>query len=590
MKNRNYRFLHHMPARKILLLLVALTFTQHVALAQRKYLPSAVLISATSAAIEAFPETDEKDSLRCLRYFQEGIQWLQAKGYPGAGLDSVYVSDNKLIGKIFVGPELKWTSLSSGNVDDELLPGNFPRKGFYQEPITPERLKSVNEHILTACENSGYPFATIRLDSIRTDGNDIRAQLRLDKGPQVRIDSIRMNGANVVAPVYLYNYLGVKPGALYDESQLKKIDIRLRELAFLQATRPSGLLFSDAYTRLDLFLAPKKASQFDGVIGLLPDETGKGKATLTGDVHLKLQNSFKRGEIIELNWRQLPPRSQDLKLHFRYPFLFNTPLGVDAFLNVYKRDTLFVDVIRNIGLLITLKGNNFVKAFVNAKSSNLQSTAGLEDITVLPPYADINTTGYGATAHWEELDYRLNPRKGFLMNINTVIGNRTITRNTGINPEAYENIPLESTQYQGLLEWQLFLPLAGNHVAAVSSQSAFIYSETIFDNELYRIGGLKSLRGFDEESIFASSYSMLNLEYRYLTDLNSFLFVFFNGAWYERNGSSSYVNDIPWGIGTGYNFQTKLGIMSISYALGKQFDNPIQIRNGKVHFGIVNYF
>jgi hypothetical protein len=339
-----------------------------------------------------------------------------------------------------------------------------------------------------------------------------------------------------------------------------------------------------------LFISPKKASQFDGVIGLLPDETGKGKAALTGDVHLKLQNSFKRGEIIELNWRQLPPRSQDLKLHLRYPFLFNTPLGIDALLNLYKRDTLFVDIIKNFGILVTLKGNNFVKAFINAKESNLQSTAGLENITVLPPYADITTTGYGATAHWEDLDYRINPRKGFQLDFNSVIGNRNIRRNTGINPEAYENVLLKSTQYQGLLDFQLYVPITGNHVTAISTRSAFIYSENLFDNELYRIGGLKSLRGFDEESIFASTYSMLNVEYRYLTDLNSFLFVFFNGAWYERNGSTTYISDTPYGFGTGYNFQTRLGILSISYALGKQFDNPIQVRNGKVHFGIVNYF
>ena len=507
----------------------------------------------------------------------------------GAG-HCLYRGGEKIIGKIYVGPSLAWTALSAGNVDDELLPGNFPRNGFSKNKIDPKRLEIINEHILTKCEDSGYPFATIRLDSLQAEAAGVRAVLQLNKGPQIRIDSIRMNGSQVVAPVYLYNYLGIKPGDLYDESQLRKVDIRLRELAFLQATRPSGLLFTDDYTRLDLFLAPKKASQFDGVIGLLPDETGKGKATLTGDVHLKLQNSFKRGEVIELNWKQLPPRSQDLKIHLRYPFLFNTPLGIDAFLNVYKRDTLFVDVIRNLGLLITLKGNNFVKAFVNAKESNLQSTAGLENITVLPPYADINITGYGATAHFEELDYRINPRQGFQLDANSVIGNRNISRNTGINPEAYENIPLQSTQYQGLLEWQLFVPITGNHVATIGSRSAFIYSENLFDNELFRIGGLKSLRGFDEESIFASSYSMLNIEYRFLTDINSFLFVFINGAWYERNGSGIYVNDTPLGFGTGYNFQTRLGILSISYALGKQFDNPIQVRNGKVHFGIVNYF
>lgn len=558
--------------------------------AQKKFIPQPFFISGNNAEVSGFRQTGAKDSLQCIRYFLDRIRSLQELGHLAAGIDTIYNENDTLIARIYIGPLFAWSQLSPGNVDDELLPGNFPRNGFANSKLDPRRLNAINEYILTKCENNGFPFATVKLDSIKGDTAGIRATLMLNKGPEVKIDSIRLNGQEVVAPVFIYNYLGIKPGDLYDESKIRKVDIRLRELAFLQSTRPSGLLFANDYTRLDLFISPKKASQFDGVIGLLPDETGKGKAALTGDVHLKLQNSFKRGEIIELNWRQLPPRSQDLKLHLRYPFLFNTPLGIDALLNLYKRDTLFVDIIKNFGILVTLKGNNFVKAFINAKESNLQSTAGLENITVLPPYADITTTGYGATAHWEDLDYRINPRKGFQLDFNSVIGNRNIRRNTGINPEAYENVLLKSTQYQGLLDFQLYVPITGNHVTAISTRSAFIYSENLFDNELYRIGGLKSLRGFDEESIFASTYSMLNVEYRYLTDLNSFLFVFFNGAWYERNGSTTYISDTPFGFGTGYNFQTRLGILSISYALGKQFDNPIQVRNGKVHFGIVNYF
>ena len=117
-----------------------------------------------------------------------------------------------------------------------------------------------------------------------------------------------------------------------------------------------------------------------------------------------------------------------------------------------------------------------------------------------------------------------------------------------------------------------------------------MYNPEIFTNELYRIGGLKSLRGFDEESIYASAFSIGKLEYMYLLEQNSFLFAFFNGAWYENKNRSGFISDQPIGFGAGIDFETKLGIMSVSYALGKQFDNPIYFRTGKIHFGIVNYF
>jgi hemolysin activation/secretion protein len=127
-------------------------------------------------------------------------------------------------------------------------------------------------------------------------------------------------------------------------------------------------------------------------------------------------------------------------------------------------------------------------------------------------------------------------------------------------------------------------------VIDLGNKSAWIYSPDIFTNELFRIGGLKSLRGFDEESIYASSYSMGKVEWRYLVGENSFLFLFMNGAYYDNRSNKQYIHDTPYGFGTGINFDTKIGIMSLSYALGKQFDNPIYFRSAKVHFGIVNYF
>jgi hemolysin activation/secretion protein len=106
---------------------------------------------------------------------------------------------------------------------------------------------------------------------------------------------------------------------------------------------------------------------------------------------------------------------------------------------------------------------------------------------------------------------------------------------------------------------------------------------------LYRFGGQISLRGFNEEEIYATSRSVFGLEYRFLLDKNSYLFAFYDQAWYE-NKASTFVTDTPFGFGTGFTFGTAIGNFSVSYALGKQFDNLIQFRDGKIHFGYVAYF
>ncbi|MEM9024212.1 MAG: BamA/TamA family outer membrane protein, partial [Bacteroidota bacterium] len=114
-------------------------------------------------------------------------------------------------------------------------------------------------------------------------------------------------------------------------------------------------------------------------------------------------------------------------------------------------------------------------------------------------------------------------------------------------------------------------------------------TESLFRNELYRIGGLKTLRGFDEESIFASIYSIATVEVRYLLEQNSYAYLFWDGAYVENNSQGSAFTDRPFGFGVGVSFETKAGIFSFSYALGKQRGNPILLRAAKLHFGFVTF-
>ena len=321
----------------------------------------------------------------------------------------------------------------------------------------------------------------------------------------------------------------------------------------------------------------------------MPDNK-TGKISFTGDVSLKLQNGLGRGELIDLNWRRLQIQTQDLKLRLVYPFLFRSPFGVDYSFKLYKKDTSYLDVNQNIGLQYLFIGGNYFKIFYSNKSSALLSTKGLEYSTTLPANADIQNNMYGIGLKYEKLDYRLNPRKGVSFLGNAGAGTKNIKVNPKLNPIVYEGLRLNSTQYSGDLEASVFIPIMERNTLKIGMQSAFLYGETIFQNELLRIGGLKTLRGFDEESIYASAFSILTLEYRYILEQNSYLYLFGDKAYYEKNNINEFVHDSPFGFGAGISFETKAGIFSINYALGKQFDNPIQLRSGKIHFGIVNYF
>lgn len=519
------------------------------------------------------------------------VEKIRSHGFLAASCDSIITKEESILIYFFLGERYLWANVNPVNIDESFLSGTgIKNKKKKSIPFNYVKISSWMETILKNCENNGYPFANVRLTNVQQVNNEYAADLELNKNKLVRIDSIIIKGNATIAPVYIYNYIDIKEGSIYDESKLIRISTRLKELAFVTELKPNQLLFTENITKLYIYLDNKKASQFDGVIGFLPDENNEGKLNLTGEVHLKLQNSLQRGEVIEFNWKQLPNKTQDLKIHLLYPFLLNTPFGIDGNLSIYRRDSTYTDVIKNLGIQYSISGNNYLKAFINDKQSDLQSSKGLENITVLPDYADISILSYGATFHFEKLDYRLNPKKGYAVEFTGSTGNRKIKKNTDINPIAYDSLKLQSVTYEGAISADFYLSLGGKSVLNLGTKSGIVYNDRLFTNELFRIGGLKSLRGFDEESIYASTFSIGKIEYRFLLEQNSFLFAFINGAYYENKSRNFNLKDTPFGFGAGMNFETRIGIMSISYALGKQFSNPVYFRNAKIHFGIVNYF
>lgn len=521
---------------------------------------------------------------------QNILFYLYNNAYLAATIDSIEYDSLNTTAHLHTGEIYKWAHLKKGNAPDNLLSEvGFREKLYSNKPVYFKDVIKMQEKMITYLENNGYPFSSIKLDTLSFDKENISASLNLQKGYLIKLDSVVIKGNAKINPSYIYNYLGIKPGSLYSETRIIKVSSRLKELSFLREVKPFGVSFSEKENKLLLFLEKKKASQFDGIIGFLPNEK-TGKILFTGDVHLKLQSALGLGELIDLNWRSLQKNTQDLKTHLTYPYLMSTPFGLDYDLKIYKLDTTFLDVQNNIGLQYMFTGNNFIKAYYKTKKSTLLSTKGLEFVTVLPSYADVTTLFYGLGGKVEELDYRFNPRKGYSMILNSAAGTKHIFKNPKVNQVVYTNLSFQSVQYTGDIQAMVFIPVLKRSTIKIGTQAGFISGQGLFQNELFRIGGLKTLRGFDEESIRASSFVISTIEYRYIFEQNSYLFFFADAAYYERNGVDGFVHDTPLGFGTGMSFETKAGIFSLSYALGKQFGNPIYLRAGKIHFGIVSYF
>ncbi len=512
-------------------------------------------------------------------------------GYITASVDSFRYDSNIMTSFVKIGNSFSWLNLKQGNAPSVLLDNiSFKEKKYIGKAVSFKEIAKLNKSILTYYENNGYPFASVKLDSIDFINNEIYAVLNINKNTKIIVDSIVMKGKAKLSKKYLSAYLGIKSGDLYDESKVSNIPKKIKELQFIKEIKPLNVIFYKDKAKIILYTDKKKNSQVDGILGVLPNSETNGKLMLTGEVNLSLVNSFYRGENIEINWRKLKKATQDLKMKLVYPYFFNTPLGADIRFTLFKNDTLYLNVERDLGIRYYFTGNNYIKIFTENNSSSLLSTDAYKNSTVLPPYADIRTNLYGLGYELKKLDYYLNPRKGIDIFMSGSMGNRQIKKNIELNEIIYKDIKLKTSQYKFSALGNFYFPLFSKSTIKIGFNTAFMHNETIFENELFKIGGLKTLRGFDEESIHASFYTIATLEYRYLFEENSFLFAFWNGAYYDSKTVQKYIHDTPYGFGAGVCFETKAGIFSLTYALGKQFDNPIYLKSGKIHFGVVSYF
>ena len=488
------------------------------------------------------------------------------------------------------GPQYFWQDVKLGNINKEVGQKlNFSEKLFKNQPVNINQVFKWQEKFLRYYENHGYPFAKVKLDTIRINNQFIYATWYAELNKQIFIDSINIISDEPLPKFYLTSYSGIKKGNPYNENAIAQIETRIKEIPFVVSAQPHKVVFTDQKTFLNLYLRKQKASSFNGVAGFLPDEN-TGEILITGDAKLALQNALGSGEKIKLNWRKLQTNTQDLNAFVNVPYLFNSPVGTELDLKLYRRDTTFAEQNIKLGLQYAINQGNFFKVFIENYASNLISTSIFQDFTTLPPLIDVRKRNYGIGISAFKLNYKFNPRSGYSYNLNASAGTRQVIENINLNPIIYDSLDLKTNQFNLFFDGEYFFPLFKRSTLKIGNQSKWLINNQLFANELLRIGGLNTLRGFDEESITVSAYSIFTTEYRILLEENSFFYFFSDVAFWERNLRTSYDKDLPFGFGTGISFQTKAGIFTVNYALGKQRNNPLDLRVAKIHFGFLSLF
>lgn len=535
-----------------------------------------------------------KNEREVTEYLKSTQQKLLQKGYLEASFDSVQKKQDSLFTWLHIGKkyEIKHTAIT---------------KEKKKKKVTESTLFSIDntkEKAINEFENNGYPFAKIAADNIELSDSSLSFKYNIDKGKFITIDSFINFGTSKLTRGFIQNYILIKRKQPYNESRIKNIDKLLQKLPYASLRQPSKIVFRDDKADIHLYLDKRKVNSFDFLIGFLPG-SNNGKILITGEVKIHLQNAFKRGEEIYLEWRRLQKQSQLLDIRFNYPYFLNAPIGVNFTFNLEKRDSSSLDLAWQLGLPYITSSNNYIKGFFKYFQTiiSVADTSYAKLNKKLPTNLDATYSQYGIQAYYENLDYLFNPQKGYEAKITGSIGTKKIKRNNQITTlvddftnfdysTLYDSIKTKSIK--GDLFWMgnYYLPLGKKqkHILKFGVNGGSVFNQNLLRNELIRIGGSRTLRGFDEQSIFASTYNITTFEYRMLIQRNSYFFLFVDAAYVYRKFNNTIFQDFPFGFGAGITFETKIGIFGLTYALGQQKDKKVDFRSSKLHFGYVATF
>jgi outer membrane protein assembly factor BamA len=531
---------------------------------------------------------------------------LQSKGYITASVDSMQLDSTAASVYVYLGEQYKWAKINTAPQNAALLDAVHWNDKILNGTVDFNTLQAWQKKLLNYLAETGHPFAKVYLDSIAINGDEVTASLKINQGPLYKIDSIRVYGDVKLSNVFLQRYLDISNGSVYNQSKLNAISKKIKELAWLQEERSSDLSLLGTGSVLNLYLKPKKSSQVNALIGFLPNSdqlTGDKKLLLTVDANVLLRNALGSGETIGLVWQQLQQGSPRLNLLFEQPYAFHSPFGINFLLDMYKSDSTFLNLNMNLGTSYRISDRKTGSLFLQRQQTivNGINTALILQTRQLPNEADVSSLNLGLSYNFNSTDYRFNPKKGNELVLTSAAGTKSVKKNAQIlelkdpsDPsfdfdKLYDTIKPKVYQFRVTAATAHYLPIGKQSTVKLGLNAGIYQSASYFRNELFRIGGYKLLRGFDEESQFVSQYAIGTLEYRYLIGLNSAFFVFADGG-YGRHLQETDPNHTYLGTGLGLSFETKAGIINLAWAVGKRDDVPFNLRQSKVHLGFASFF
>ncbi len=418
----------------------------------------------------------------------------------------------------------------------------------------------------------GFPFTKLKLSEIRIkDNTTIEANLTIIEDKHKRgLDKIVIKGYDKFPKSFLKHYLKIKPDSTFSIEAIKKKINALDNLRFANQIKEPEILFTNDSTQLYLYIEKTLSNAFDGFLGFSTNEETNA-LEFNGYLNLELNNNFNYGESFKLLYKSDESEQKNFEVRLNLPYLFNSPIGTELELNIFKKDSSFTTVNQKAKLYYQLDSKS--KIFLGIDTTESNNLLDNNDFS--------NIDDYKSKFYVMKYDFENRRNYNQLFQINSTLnleiglGNRNLNntseKQTKVTLNAHHIFNLNKSN-------SLFIRLNG----------ALLSSDSFLDNELIRFGGINSIRGFQENSLAATLFGVLNTEYRYKLSNSVYTHTIMDYSRLENKITNQKEN--LYGFGLGFGIITKAGLLKFNFANGKTENQKFKFSNSKIHLSLIAFF
>ena len=492
------------------------------------------------------------------------LQQVKKRGFFTARIDSISKTNKELIAYLDLGKKINEIIIvtkkdnTNGIIDS----------GIDSIKIKTREFSDLTNQLLEQIDRKGNSFSEITYVNPLLKNDTLFLEMKISNSSSRKIDKVITRGYEDFPKKFITKYFLIDKNTVFSKQKLNQVSALSNKLDFIKEKKAPEVLFKKDSTHLYLFLDKIGTSSFDGLVNFSSKENGKG-LLLNGNLDLKLNNTFNTGEKFEIIWNKVSDEKTDFKINSYVPYILNSKFSTTLEFYLYRQDSTFINTNFELKTDYSINQKSHASILYSSEKSNYLLNISNNDLASYSNYF----IGLGYELKKSSTSNLYKYKNG--LNLNLTIGKRKTDRES-INQlkfhfSAFANVQINNRGYLN-----------------IKNESGLLTSKNYLLNELFRIGGANSIRGYNEQSIFTNGYSYSNIEFRYSLDTSSYLYSITDLGGYKENTTNKIKKLL--GIGAGYQFRINNNLVNLGYVISTNSSTNAKLNSSKLVVRWTSFF